>query len=322
MRGSNPRSTTQKERKMSDVYYVANWPYHEHPDMGRIKTAKWVKAKVQFDGPAWLKIAESDDPCAVLATWEVVRGLALLSPYRGILVTDEVQPEPYTPELIAQLTRLPCEKIRFGMCFLTATVQWLGLQRNCNDFATLSSRLWRKRYTRRGIRKPRTRGKTPHNVRTNPAQGATKNPSTEQNITVQNRTGQDTTNLAPPAPESGTSHQAALMLWGEFMLARKKAHAPFPETKKANGVQAFASALEQGMAIKDVQAAIAAYAAGVEWAGGVVDLWLKQKRKPVDREWARTEREDRERKREQAEWERGAVRGNGHELAGKKGGDA
>lgn len=133
------------------VYYVVNWPYHEHREMPDSKRMRWVKAKVKFDGPAWIKLSKAADPCAVLATWEIVRGLAILSPYRGLLLTDESVPVPYDADLIAEVTRFPQEKVSFGLCFLIETLQWVAACHDYNDFATLSSKLWRKRYTDKGL---------------------------------------------------------------------------------------------------------------------------------------------------------------------------
>lgn len=173
---------------MADVYYILNWPYHEHRDMSDAKRHSWVKAKVDFQGDDWLKITKADDPCAVLATWEIVRGIALQSPYRGLLLQDSHVIEPHNYETISEKSRFPLEKVRFGLCYLVATVRWVGLQRNCKDFAKLSSKLWRKRYASNRMRRYGTTRDFRGNGAENPQSQRGKSAPTLHNITVHNNT--------------------------------------------------------------------------------------------------------------------------------------
>jgi len=189
-----------KETQRADntsVYYIVNWPYHEHRHMGRAKSIRWVKAKIDYglDGD-WAMLANVPKPATpmgVFGLWGVCRGLAALSPYRGLILTNSCNPTPFTIEKLAQLTYTPPETTRVTICFLIATLGWIGLQQNCNSFAKLSDHLWRKRFTCKGKRLIDIGAKKARIARQKGADCAPKRRPTIQYRTIQNNTEQDNT---------------------------------------------------------------------------------------------------------------------------------
>ncbi len=130
---------------MPDVYYVTNWPYHEHRDMAKAKRLRWVKAKVDYQGDDWLRLtSEAKDPFLVLGVWEMARGLALLSPFRGLLLSDGHKTLPHRAETIARKCHLPQRKIQMGLNFLVREIGWLGIAtvESAICYPLLCERLW------------------------------------------------------------------------------------------------------------------------------------------------------------------------------------
>jgi len=159
-----------------------NWPWAEHREAAKILSPmkRWTKAKCGFAGPDWRRLTDADRPAVVLGVWDVCRQIAQMSPFRGLLLTDGHVIEPYTVETIAAECRLPVADVGYGVGVLVDRVQWLGVftsaarekvcnetlktvQWSCNDFAMVSSAIWRKRFVdkknphlksaRRGARK-------------------------------------------------------------------------------------------------------------------------------------------------------------------------
>jgi len=125
--------------KGEKIYYIVNWPYHEHREMPR--RAKWIKAKVDFEGDDWVLLTAHEHCVEALAVWEVVRGLAVQSPCRGLLLRDGHRTAPHTISSIAAKSRLPEATIARGLKVLVEVVGWIQIA-DGDDYATLSKSLW------------------------------------------------------------------------------------------------------------------------------------------------------------------------------------
>jgi len=149
---------------MAEVFYIVNWPYHEHRDIP--KRVRWIKAKVDFQGVDWAKLARERYASDALAAWEIVRGVAVLSPYRGLLLQDGHDPRPHTIETMALQSRWRVPALRRGMAILVDVLGWVGVCELDSDARTLSKRLYRKVYADAAMRSreiPGNSGKIPGN---------------------------------------------------------------------------------------------------------------------------------------------------------------
>jgi len=124
--------------------YVVNWPYHEHREMP--KRAMWVKAKVDFQGDDWITLANSRHAAEALATWEVVRGLALLSPLRGLVLMDGHVLHAHSVSTIAAKSHLPVKMLTKGLQVLTETLGWVAWSDDAESPTALSERVYGKAF--------------------------------------------------------------------------------------------------------------------------------------------------------------------------------
>lgn len=127
-----------------NIWCVTNWPYHEHREMP--KRCPWVKAKVDFQGADWCKLARHRHAAAALATWEVVRGLALLSPFRGLLLSNGHRTAPLTLESISEQSHVRKAIIVKGMSVLCDDLGWVSIHSYNGDAAALSKSFWGQVY--------------------------------------------------------------------------------------------------------------------------------------------------------------------------------
>lgn len=130
---------------MMNLYYIVNWPYHEHWRMPRY--CLWVKAKVDFSGIDNIRIGCHPDAAAIDSAWTAARGLALLSPYRGLLLADGHNQTPLTEEMIASIVHRPVEVIRKGLAALVNDIGWIGVADDTLDYGALSIELWGRAFT-------------------------------------------------------------------------------------------------------------------------------------------------------------------------------
>jgi hypothetical protein len=129
------------------VYYIVNWPYHEHRDAKVPRRVRWVKAKCDFDGDAWRLLMKHPHAADALATWEIVRGLAALSPFRGLILTDAGTPTPRDLADIADRTRADLGMITRGMSVLVDVLGWVSIANLDSHPASLSRSLWKQVFT-------------------------------------------------------------------------------------------------------------------------------------------------------------------------------
>jgi len=124
-----------------EVIYVVNWAYHEHHKMNSLKTIGWVKAKIEW-GEDWLKLMELDERAEAILAWEIVRGLAAQSPYRGMLLREGHKIEPHTVRTMAMLTAAPERQLRVGLRALEEQVGWVRRRRWRGRPSTMSRRIY------------------------------------------------------------------------------------------------------------------------------------------------------------------------------------
>jgi hypothetical protein len=194
------------------VYYIVNWPYHEHREMP-MNRIRWIKAKVDFAGAAWYTLSRHPDATAALATWEIVRGMAALSPFRGLLLTDESDPQPLTVDTIAALSRWNVSEITRGMTVLTDVLKWVQSVEFDQHPATISRRLWKQVYAPHGhstAKSPRRRraasATTARLFREEIAPTLTEQDKTRQERERTEKRARETN--APPSPPSASPETA------------------------------------------------------------------------------------------------------------------
>ncbi len=192
---------------MTEVYCVVNWPYHEHREMP--KRAKWIKAKVDFEGDDWVLLTAHEHCVEALAVWEIVRGLAVQSPYRGLLLRDGHRTAPHTIDTIAAKSRLQKDVIARGLAVLVDVLGWVQIH-DGDDYEDISKSLWGKVFgaTKTTRKKRGNRAVKSREPRGNSA--PTLHKITSPNPTSPDKREEDTTSPAradeaepvPPSPAS------------------------------------------------------------------------------------------------------------------------
>ena len=231
---------------MSQVYYIANWQYHEHREMP--KRAAWVKAKVSFDDADWMEIAACDDPCAVYAVWGILRGLAVKSPFRGLLLTEGHRTHPHTCKTVALLTRFPLDKIVYAVAFLSDKLGWLVAVDYDDNPAQVSKRVYGKSYCRNekcsAVTARRQRGNSATTARKDrdvsaetPRRQRGKIAPTGQDITGQDITGEERTRAERADAPDQTENQPARSFTHEDLKTVKDAVFLFGTGQEAIGLQ-------------------------------------------------------------------------------------
>ncbi len=132
------------------VFYIVNWPYHEHREMPKSRI-RWVRAKVDFGGAGWYTLSQHADATAALCTWEIVRGMAALSPFRGLILTDCGDVQPMNVDTIAALSRWKVSEIERGLSVLVNVLKWVGVTEFDAHPATISRRLWKEVFATQGL---------------------------------------------------------------------------------------------------------------------------------------------------------------------------
>jgi hypothetical protein len=123
------------------VYYIVNWPWYE--EGARMpRHPRWVKGKACFTGREYRQIARHRDGFLMWTAWDLCRSIAVLSPYRGLLLNDEATPTPMTFLDMADATEWPLRTFERGIPALLATVSWLGEHESDGDWAAVSKVLW------------------------------------------------------------------------------------------------------------------------------------------------------------------------------------
>lgn len=137
---------------MHPVYYIVNWPWHEHADSAKAAKAKkhkkswWVKAKVDFVGDDWLAMMRQRHAADALAAWEIMRGLAQQSPFRGLILSDGHVPRAHNIASIADKTRVRPLILRRGLDILCLQLGWVATAEASKSWEELSIALWGKAF--------------------------------------------------------------------------------------------------------------------------------------------------------------------------------
>jgi len=135
------KRTAGRRTGPDEVFYIVNWPYHEHSKMNELKNINWVKAKLEW-GEDWIKIMERDERADAILAWEIVRGLAAQSPYRGMLLREGHRIEPHTVRTMAMATAAPEAQLRRGLGVLEADVGWVRRRRWRGSPRAMSRRIY------------------------------------------------------------------------------------------------------------------------------------------------------------------------------------
>lgn len=139
--GAETRRTEDRKRKAREVFYIVNWAYHEHHKMNSLRSVSWVKAKIEW-GEDWLKLMELEERAEAILAWEIVRGLAAQSPYRGMLLREGHRIEPHTIRTMAMLTAAPEEQLSVGLRALEVHVGWVRRRAWRASPGTMSRRIY------------------------------------------------------------------------------------------------------------------------------------------------------------------------------------
>lgn len=165
------------------VIVVTNWPYHEYRDMP--KRPSWIKRKVDWAGD-WLKLTRHPDGADAWFTWHAISGLAVQSPYRGLLLMDGHRIAPMTIQDIADITHVQIEQIKRGLPVLISEIEWVKKVLWTEKPVQNSKQLWSQVYT--------VAAQANAKKKTSPAENPPLHNNTIHNITRHNITSPNTLN--------------------------------------------------------------------------------------------------------------------------------
>ncbi len=134
---------------MSKLFYVSNWPWHEHREMPR--RVRWYKAMAD-EGDEYIALVEGRRGAEAFGVWHVLLGLALRSPFRGLLLTGGRVVEPYTIPMIAHKAHFRKAVVERGVAAILDRTNWLRFTEYNARPDTLSRRLWSEVFAVGGVK--------------------------------------------------------------------------------------------------------------------------------------------------------------------------